>query len=217
MLVCFDLDGTLEDSRVDMVSAIQSLREELGLATRGFEDLVPWVSKGMPALYANAFDDVSDVDIQATLPERYAEAYVSRIADETRLYDGIADLLMTLSNVDGIHLAVVTNKPVALSRLLLERLGVLHHFDTVIGGDTFDFAKPNPGMLHGAVEQSGSTGACVMIGDSAGDVNMAKAFGAHSIWCAWGYYTDLPNVELESTAIVPNDVLNILEGVNSVN
>ena len=216
MLVCFDLDGTLEDSRVDMVSAIQSLRDALGLPTRSFQTLVPWVSKGMPALYANAFDDVSDVDIQATLPERYAEVYASRIADETRLYEGLEELLMTLSNVDGLQMAVVTNKPELLSRLLLERLGILHHFDAVIGGDTFDFAKPNPGMLQGAVEQSGSTGPCVMIGDSAGDVNMARAFGAHSIWCAWGYYAELPNVELESTAVIPNDVLNILEGLNSV-
>lgn len=213
MLVCFDLDGTLEDSRVDMVAAIQSLRDALGLPTRGFEELVPWVSKGMPALYANAFDDVSDVDIQATLPERYAEAYASRIADETCLYDGIAELLMMLSNLDGVQLAVVTNKPLALSRLLLERLGVLHHFDAVIGGDTFDFAKPNPGMLQGAVEESGSTGPCVMVGDSAGDVNMAKAFGAHSIWCAWGYVAELSNVELESTAIVPNDVLSIIQSL----
>ena len=213
MLVCFDLDGTLEDSRVDMVSAIQSLRDALGLPTRSFEALVPWVSKGMPALYANAFDDVSDVDIRATLPERYAETYASRIADETRLYEGIEDLLAALSTLDEVQLAVVTNKPVALSRLLLERLGVLHHFDAVIGGDTFDFAKPNSGMLQGAVEQSGSTGPCVMIGDSAGDVNMAKAFGAHSIWCAWGYYTDLPHVELESTALVPNDVLSIIQSL----
>ena len=213
MLVCFDLDGTLEDSRVDMVSAIQSLRDALGLPTRSFEELVPWVSKGMPALYANAFDDVSDVDIRATLPERYAETYASRIADETRLYEGIEDLLAALSTLDEVQLAVVTNKPVALSRLLLERLGVLHHFDAVIGGDTFDFAKPNSGMLQGAVEQSGSTGPCIMIGDSAGDVNMAKAFGAHSIWCAWGYYADLPNVELESTALVPNDVLSIIQSL----
>ena len=48
MLLCFDLDGTLEDSRRDMVGAIQRLRSELTLEFRDYDALVPWVSKGMP-------------------------------------------------------------------------------------------------------------------------------------------------------------------------
>ena len=74
-------------------------------------------------------------------------------------------------------------------------------FSAVIGGDTFDFAKPNPGMLRGAIDRSGlkSTEKCVMVGDSAGDVRMAQAYGAQAVWCEWGYYETLPDVKPDVT------------------
>lgn len=88
----------------------------------------------------------------------------------------------------------------------------------MIGGDTFDFAKPNPRMLQGALDRSGvgGPGPCIMIGDSAGDVQMAQAFGATSIWCQWGYHDRLsdvqPNIHVES----PLEVVSIIESLSSV-
>ena len=153
MLVCFDLDGTIEDSRRDMVGAIQRLRSKLNLDFREYDSLVPWVSKGMPKLYANAFDDVIDGKTRNHLPQFYAEEYAAGIIQHTRLYDGVQAMFQSLTG--HVTMAVVTNKPEALARLLLDKLDVLHYFSTVIGGDTFDFAKPNPGMLMGAMEMSG--------------------------------------------------------------
>lgn len=216
MLVCFDLDGTLEDSRLDMVQAIQQLRLDLGLEQRTYECLVPWVSKGMPALYANAFDDVIDDSVLSTIPDLYAQSYARGIVQNTCLYDGVQTMLQSLD--ETVAMAVVTNKPEALARLLLKKLGVLHHFVTVIGGDTFDFAKPNPRMLQGALDRSGFSGAaqCIMVGDSAGDVKMAQAFGATSIWCQWGYHDLLsdvqPNIHVES----PLEVVSVIESLSTV-
>ena len=207
MLLCFDLDGTLEDSRRDMVGAIQRLRSELNLGFRDYDALVPWVSKGMPKLYANAFDDVIDSEIRDALPELYAEQYAAMIVQHTCLYDGIHSMLQSLHG--SVPMAVVTNKPEVLSRLLLTKLDVLQYFSAVIGGDTFDFAKPNPGMLSGAVEQSGLRGTeqCVMVGDSAGDIRMAHAYGAQAVWCQWGYYESLADVEPDVTVKTPDDVV----------
>lgn len=118
MLVCFDLDGTLEDSRLDMVQAIQQLRLALGLEQRAYESLVPWVSKGMPALYANAFDDVTDDSVLLAIPDLYAQVYARGIVQNTRLYDGVQTMLQNLD--ETVAMAVVTNKPEALARLLLK-------------------------------------------------------------------------------------------------
>ena len=189
MLVAFDLDGTLEDSRQDMVLAIQNLRSELGLEPREDADLRPWVSKGMPMLYAKAFDDVALED-RDKIPKRYAAHYAQVINKNTVLYEGIAELLQQLST--EVTLAVVTNKPQELSKLLLRKLNIDQYFSVVVGGDTFEKAKPDPMMLSGALRQSGVKGDVVMVGDSAGDVQMSRSFGAKSIWCAWGYLDSVP-------------------------
>jgi phosphoglycolate phosphatase-like HAD superfamily hydrolase len=56
-LICFDLDGTLEDSRRDMVAAVHRVREALGLTPRSNEAVLPWVNKGMETLYRACFND----------------------------------------------------------------------------------------------------------------------------------------------------------------
>lgn len=213
MLIAFDLDGTLEDSRADMVLAIQRVRADLSLPFRDYEFLVPWVSKGMPTLYAQAFDDLTDLTARQQLPEMYASAYHDVIVNSTVLYEGIAPLLHALKNHEGILLACVTNKPEVLSRVLLERLGILDCFSAVIGGDTMPFAKPHPMMLEGAMATSHAEGACIMVGDSRGDVVMAKDFGAVSVWCRWGYHTQLVDAEPDYTVDTPIAVLDLVQSL----
>ena len=143
----------------------------------------------MPKLYANAFDDhlAACPDGLEELRSLYEADYSAHVADTTRLYPGVQDALQELA---GLYpLALVTNKPEAISRQLLDALGVGGLFCAVVGGDSFAEAKPSPAMLSGAVERSGC-GPCgvVMVGDSPGDILMARAHGSPSIWCAWGYY-----------------------------
>ena len=80
ILIAFDLDGTLEDSRKDMVAAIQRLRQRLHLPHRNHEELVPWVSKGMPTLYRKCFDDLGS---HKKLKEAYESEYGAKIAEHT--------------------------------------------------------------------------------------------------------------------------------------
>ena len=92
-LVAFDLDGTLEDSRPDMVAAVDRVRRELGLPPRPYEASVRWVNAGMPQLYANCFDDYGGHDVE----QRYLRAYEEGICVATRPYPGIAAALDTLA------------------------------------------------------------------------------------------------------------------------
>jgi phosphoglycolate phosphatase len=90
---------------------------------------------------------------------------------------------------------LVTNKPEALSELLLDSLGVRSFFSAIVGGDTCHSGKPDPVTLEKAAELSGFDGdrkRVFHIGDSAGDQRCAKAYGATAIWCAWGYLDDPP-------------------------
>lgn len=194
-VICIDLDGTLEDSRDDMVGAVQRLRARLGLPARLDESFRAHVNRGMDHLYRHCFaehlaappDDSGEAEAEtrlAEVAEAYAAEYGEAIAEHTRLYDGMAAALDALA--DLAPLALVTNKPAELSARLLAALGVGDRFAAIIGGDTLPVDKPDPAMIDEALRRTGGAPA-VMIGDSAGDVRMARDHGTPVIWCAWGY------------------------------
>ncbi|MBI3621014.1 MAG: HAD-IA family hydrolase, partial [Nitrospirae bacterium] len=118
----------------------------------------------------------------------YEDDYFAHVAVDTRLYDGVAPAIGQLAAMGT--LACVTNKPERISRRLLEVLGISKHFMTVIGGDTCPKGKPDPMVLEAAARRCGfkkKPARTVMIGDTAADLAMGRAFGATTIWCAWGY------------------------------
>ena len=131
-MIALDLDGTLEDSRDDMVAAVARTRREHGLSPLEDAQIRPNVSKGMPHLYATCLGELSNP------APGFARQYEAGIVVKTKLYPGIREALIQLSE----PLAVVTNKPERLSITLLEALGILPLISTVIGGDSCTEAKP---------------------------------------------------------------------------
>lgn len=197
----FDLDGTLEDSREDMVAAAQFVRKSLGLSFRDFQTLVPHVNRGMRELYLNCFDDFVVETGAQTIDENklnqiqklYEERYGEQIAERTQLYPGIREVLADARQRGRV--AVITNKPEHLSVRLLKALDVDQWVDLVVGGDTCSEAKPSPVPLRFALERLGgqvTKDQVFMIGDSQGDARAGALFGATTIWCGWGYQAHQP-------------------------
>jgi phosphoglycolate phosphatase len=217
-LIALDLDGTLEDSRADMVAAARRVRAQLGLPAREDALLAPWVSGGMDQLYARCFDDfvAGDPARHEQVRQAYEADYLECVAVTTKLYGGIEPALRELAGLGA--LACVTNKPERISRRLLDVLGVGSLFRAVIGGDTCLRAKPDPVMLEAAAERCGiAPGAgeerksrVVMIGDSTADIALANAFGATSVWCAWGYAAWEGDLPADFVAQAPHDLAQIV-------
>lgn len=216
----FDLDGTLEDSRNDMVASAQYVRAELGLLPRSFEELVPHVNKGMRELYLNCFNDYvtqnqGHIDtLKLAETERlYLRNYENNIAVHTKLYPGIENLLRSGQKYGRI--AVITNKPESLSKKLLASLGIARFVDLVVGGDTCSEAKPSPVPLKYALDTLGGnrkTDNIFMIGDSQGDAKAGEAFGVATVWCGWGYQAQAPSQPpARYAAQSPHDLFEILK------
>ena len=217
LLITMDLDGTLEDSRADMVAAVQRLRERLGLPKRPDSDFRSNVNRGMPHLYRVCFaehlgEDPSE-DALDMLRDAYAADYGAHICVETRLYDGIKEALPKLAAIAPV--ALVTNKPEALSELLLNALGVREYFSAIIGGDTCHSGKPDPVTIKTAAERCGYTGDAQRIfhvGDSAGDIRCAKALGATAVWCSWGYLDVAPDAPAPDLSVsVPSELVALIQ------
>src|SRR5207253_1124689 len=134
----------------------------------------------------------------------YEADYLAHVADETKLYPGIAEALAELAALGT--LAVVTNKPEKISRKLLDVLGVGKRFATVIGGDTCGEIKPSVKVMQAAAKAVGfdaAAGRSAIAGDTDADIKMGRAFGASTVWCAWGY-VKAPDIAPHETAKAPS-------------
>jgi phosphoglycolate phosphatase len=115
----------------------------------------------------------------------FLECYRERLLETTRLYPGARAALDELATA---RLAVLTNKPGALSRRLLAGLGIFGRFERVVGGDDRPTRKPDPEGLLWILEQLGVPAKrAVMVGDSAVDVRTGRAAGVYTVGFSGGY------------------------------
>jgi phosphoglycolate phosphatase len=173
-LLIFDLDGTLIDSKLDLVHSVNSTRAHMGLAPLEVERISSYVGSGAPVLIRRALGpEASDLAVQEGL-EFFLEYYREHKLDHTNLYPGVRESLERLGAANK-HLAVLTNKPVAMSRAIIQELGLAGFFFQVYGGNSFDFKKPNPiGVETLMVEAAIPRDRTLMIGDSGIDVETAR-------------------------------------------
>ncbi|MBI2355473.1 MAG: phosphoglycolate phosphatase [Deltaproteobacteria bacterium] len=182
----FDLDGTLVDSLDDLTEAVNHMLAAFGKAPLPPASVRRLVGKGTANLVQRALGTEAHADIAQGLG-LFLEFNTAHIADRSRLFPGVPETLEALAG-SGIRMAIISNKQEALSRLILETLGIGRFFEAVCGGDTFPEMKPSPLPLLRVMENLGvNQKQAVMVGDSINDIQAGRAAGITTIGCAWGY------------------------------
>jgi phosphoglycolate phosphatase len=184
--VLFDLDGTLVDSAPDLVAAVAALCAELGAPPPDAEAVREVVSAGGRAMLRRGLPGADDAMIDQWLP-RFLDLYSVNMAQHTRLYDGMPEVLALLE-ARGIAWGIVTNKPGWLTRPLLDQLSLHERCAVVVSGDCLPVRKPDPApVLHACALAGIDAGTCVFVGDDLRDVQAGRAAGTRTIAAAWGY------------------------------
>jgi phosphoglycolate phosphatase len=186
-LIIFDLDGTLVDSRLDLANAVNATLTHMGMTPLANERVYTYVGNGAPMLVRRALgDQATEAQVQEGL-EFFLEYYRDHDLDHTVLYPGVRESLDRLRDA-GKKLAVLTNKPVRMSKHIVEGLGVADHFFRVYGGNSFDFKKPHPiGVQTLMAEAAVGPDRTLMVGDSAVDVNTARNAGIACCGVTYGF------------------------------
>ncbi len=183
----FDLDGTLIDSRRDLADAVNGLLIDCGAPALPEDRVGRMVGDGAATLVARAFA-ASGVAQPPDALERFLAIYAGRLTDHTRPYDGVVD---TLSECAArATLAVLTNKPLASTRTILERLGLAPFFAEamVLGGDGPFARKPDPGGLRWLIQTVNvEPERTLLVGDSMIDWRTAHAAGARVALARYGF------------------------------
>jgi phosphoglycolate phosphatase len=186
-VLIFDLDGTLVDSKKDLALSVNHVRSTFGLSALREEEIAAFIGDGAQMLIQRALGAATSAsDVQSGL-HLFLSYYREHMLDESVLYPGVAE---TLGRLDGCRLAVLTNKPVRFSRLMLQGLGILDRFAAVYGGNSFERKKPDPiGIFQILSDTGGAIDDTWMIGDSSVDVLTGRSAGVTTCGVSWGYAT----------------------------
>ncbi len=185
-LLIFDLDGTLIDSSGDIAVAANRTLKEFGYAELSeltIKNSIGWGVKNllerlMPKESSSALDRGREI---------FLEFYGEHLTESTELYPGTLELLEHFMGL-GKNMAIVTNKPIALTERIVDEMGLRRFFKVVLGGDSLEKRKPDPDPLLEVLKRLDcAAGKAVFIGDSCVDCETGRRACVNIIGAAYGF------------------------------
>jgi phosphoglycolate phosphatase len=188
-LVIFDLDGTLVDSRLDLIHSINAMLRHFKRPELPGEVVASYVGDGAPMLVRRALGDPRDEAFVKEALDYFLAYYRVHKLDYTHVYEGVKEALANIHGSNGgRRMAVLSNKPVNPSRAIVEALGLSEYFLHVYGGNSFATKKPDPmgarKLLH---ETKTAPGETLMVGDSSIDVLTGRNAGLWTCGVTYGF------------------------------
>jgi phosphoglycolate phosphatase len=207
-LVIFDLDGTLIDSRLDLVHSVNAALRHIGRPELPDEVIASYVGDGAPILIQRALggEAVDEALVRKGL-EFFLTYYRAHKLDHTTVYAGVIEALAKIRNsANGVPrgMAVLSNKPVAPSRAIVEALGLGAFFSQVYGGNSFVSKKPDPeGARKLLAEHGVKAEQAAIVGDSHVDVRTGRNTGMWTVGVTYGFAPhtlkdEPPDVQVDS-------------------
>jgi phosphoglycolate phosphatase len=177
-VLIFDLDGTLIDSGADLALSVNATLKETGRAPLHNDRIFGYVGQGAARLIEQALGPGATREECEQGLAFFLSYYRAHMLDHTVTYPGVREGLAAL---DGMPMAVLTNKPVRFSRQILEGLGLASYFRYIYGGNSFESKKPNPAGMGVLLRDFGAAPKqAMLVGDSEVDVQTARNAGT---WC----------------------------------
>lgn len=184
-LIIFDLDGTLVDSSADIANALNAAGKTFGMhpvTVKEAEELIGGgLTKLIERLIAKQRVEVDKTELLRGFLDRYSRC----LTEHTRPYPLVAE---TLAALDGVIMAVLSNKLTSFTREIVKRFGLDHFFGSIEGGDTVHEKKPSPAAILALLHRfEVEKGQAVIVGDSMYDMEAGRRAGIHTVAAMYGY------------------------------
>jgi phosphoglycolate phosphatase len=198
-LLVFDLDGTLIDSRLDLIHSVNAMLRHIGRPELDGDVIASYVGDGAPALVRRALADTDDEALFQGAMEYFLAYYRLHKLDHTTVYEGVPQVLAALATGScradtpvrqcvQRQMAVLSNKPVNPSRQIVQALGLGDFFVSVYGGNSFTTKKPDPLGVRTILEETGvAADEALIIGDSSVDVLTGRNGGLWTCGVTYGF------------------------------
>jgi phosphoglycolate phosphatase len=181
----FDLDGTLIDSKQDLIHSVNAMLRESGRRELAEETISGYIGHGAPQLVARALGDGCTEEERQRALQFFLGYYETHKMDTTCAYPGVAE---TLEKLSSVPMAVLTNKPVRISVRILDAMGLSKYFRAIYGGNSFQTKKPDPfGAMTILRELGAEPREALLVGDSEVDVQTARNAGTLAAVVNYGF------------------------------
>lgn len=145
-----------------------------------------YVGNGAPTLIRRALGSNASDDLVASGLEYFLGYYTKHLLDKTVMYEGVRSALDELQAAH-VPMAVLTNKPIAMSITIIDGLAMAPYFFRIYGGDSFAVKKPDPiGINTLMLETKSIPATTLMVGDSQVDIKTARNAGVKACGVTFG-------------------------------
>jgi phosphoglycolate phosphatase len=206
-VLVFDLDGTLIDSKLDLALAVNATLESMGRSPITHQLIESYVGDGASVLIRRALgESASESECRSAL-DHFLHYYRAHMLDNTVPYPGVRE---GLASLEEFPMAVLTNKPTRISKLILEGLELARYFKYIHGGNSFERKKPDPMGLEVLLKDfNAAPREALMVGDSDVDVLTARNANTWACGVTYGFGSDRlakcpPDLLLDSLADLPS-------------
>lgn len=208
--VLFDLDGTLVDSSGTIERSLRHALERAGVDPDRGHEIASYIGLPLFDIFRDGFG-MGEAVTHAAI-EDYRSYYDTLNQAGSCVYDGIQGVLSSLSGA-GYSLYIATVKPTPIARKVLSDLGLIEHFDGVMGASLGPDRRDKSGIIaHALATFSLAASESVMVGDRDQDINGAQANGLRSIGVTWGFGSreEIEQARPDQVAEVSADISRLL-------
>jgi phosphoglycolate phosphatase len=174
--VIFDFDGVIIDSLPPVETAINGALLAHGFPSRTTAEVERFIGPPVLSAFAELTGAAEESETVAACVASYHDIYARVYLDQTRLVDGMPELLRSLT----LPLALATSKAREFVAPLLEHLGIEF---AVVSAPAL--AEPKAQTVARAQQALGARDA-VVVGDRYYDVEAARACALRVIGVTWG-------------------------------
>ena len=211
--VFFDLDGTLIDTALDFINAIQQLCLAHNVQAPSNLDVRNTVSDGARALVSLSLGSQEGEPNFENYKQQLLGLYNQQLGLASQFFDGIPQVLDAI-NINQQHWGIVTNKPRAYAEPLLNKIRPAIDTRILICPEDVKLTKPSPEPLLKAAALAGANPQdCVYIGDHDRDILSGKAAGMRTIAAAYGYVSSRAEAEswqADHTIDHANEIISLI-------
>ena len=181
----FDLDGTLIDSKLDLIHSVNAMLREVKRPQLATETISGYIGHGAPQLVARALGGAATEGELKQALQFFLGYYEEHKMDHTCAYPGVAE---TLAQLNHLPMAVLTNKPARISVRILNSLGLQKYFLAIKGGNNLESKKPDPFGANKILQEFGiAAREAMLVGDSEVDVQTAHNAGMQAAAVNYGF------------------------------
>ena len=212
-LIIFDFDGTLGNTRRNIVTTMQMTINELQLPYRSEDECASTIGLPLAGCFKTMFPD-----LQESFLPRCAETY-RRIFNENLLtikpeaFPGVVATLSALKE-QGYTPTIASSRSRNSLEELTHDMGIADYISYILGADDVKDAKPKPEpVLKTLADMHYDASQALVVGDMAVDIQMGANAGIKTCGVTWGNGTKEELEEAGATLIV-NRIEDLIEIVN---